>query len=144
MIERELAENIKAVALDCAQRLDMSVKDAIDGAPEPLASMYRRLVGEAMGHIFMEVLTPIYLTYPDLEPESLKRARLDATPVFMPPETGARLMKACSSVAAALSNLRKDISADHEPDVEALGVALQSSVKTIQDIEEFLRRTQDR
>lgn len=144
MIDKKLAESIKALALDCVRKLDASVKDAIDNAPEQHASMYRRLVGKVMGQIFTEILTPIYVAYPDLEPEELRRARLDAGPVVMPPETGAKLMEVSSSVSTALSNLREDLAQKAEGDVRSLGLALEGTISHIKDIQEFLRRASPR
>ena len=45
----------------------------IDGAvDQELFQRYRRLVGQIMGVLYIEILRDIFAQYPDLEPESMK------------------------------------------------------------------------
>jgi hypothetical protein len=140
MIDRKVAENIKTVILNCVSQRDRSVKDAIEGSPEEQASMYRRLVGQVMGQLFTEILVPIYVAHPDLEPEELRKARLTPRPQSMPKETAVALMSVNTSVTGALGNLRADLSHISEENVRSLGLALQEPLDFLQDIRKFLLR----
>jgi hypothetical protein len=139
MLDREVAERVKSVSLACTNQLDRSVKEAL-GGPEVHASMYRRLVGRVLGEIFTEVLTPIYVAYPDMEPEELKKARLEPQPLAMPPELASKLMDVITFAHQELSSLRTELSIDPEKDVGNLNLALQEPLGALQDIQEFLYR----
>jgi hypothetical protein len=140
MIDRDVAERVKSVSLACTYQLDQSVKEALSRAPAVHASLYRRLVGRVLGELFTAVLMPIYAAYPDLEPEELKRARLDPQPATMSPEVGSKLMDVISFATQELSTLRAELSADPGKDVSDLNLALQEPLNALQDIREFLHR----
>lgn len=140
MINREIAEHIKAVSLACVNQLDRSVKDAIEGAPEMHASMYRRLVGQVLGEIFAEVLMPLYAAHPDLEPEELRKARHEPQPVVIPLEVGSKLMGVISHATQALSNLRSELALISGQDMGNLDSALQEPIDALQNIRELLHR----
>lgn len=140
MIDREVADRVRSVSLACANQLDRSVKDALEGAPDVHASMYRRLVGQVLGELFTEVLMPIYAAYPDLEPEELKGARQEPQPVVMPLEVGSKLLGIISSVGHELSVLRTELALIPGKPVGNLDSALQDPLDALEDIREFLRR----
>lgn len=140
MIDREVAERVKSISLVCTHQLDRSVKEALQGAPEVHASMYRRLVGQVLGELFTEILMPIYTAYPDLEPEELKQARREPQPVVMPPEVGSKLLGVISSVMRELSALHRELELIPGKGAGNLDSALQEPLESLQGIQEFLRR----
>ncbi|HYG61314.1 MAG TPA: hypothetical protein VEL74_01930 [Thermoanaerobaculia bacterium] len=139
-MNHKTAEHIISVSMSCINRLDRSVEDAIDAAPEEHASSYRSLAGEVMGYLFTEVLMPIYAAHPDLEPEELREARVSSQPTSMPPEIAAKLMNVCTSVSQSLRDLCEEVAlSPRETDFE-LESALQEPLKALRHTQEFLRR----
>ena len=71
-MRKDLAEHVSRELLACSGKLDRSVA-VIDGAvDQELFQRYRRLVGQIMGVLYIEILRDIFAQYPDLEPESMK------------------------------------------------------------------------
>jgi hypothetical protein len=138
MIERDEAEKIKSVALDCVRQLDMSVKLALADAPEDQSSIYRRLVGQAMGHIFTEVLMPVYAAYPDLEPEELKKARHLGATKRMPLEVGLQLMATCTAVEGALKELGAEMAHAQGESESSFEERLREPLTFLRDTRKFL------
>jgi hypothetical protein len=139
-MDRKVAEEIKSLILACIGQLDQSVKIAMQEAPEEHASIYRRLTGQVMGHLFTEVLMPIYDSYPDLEPEELKQAKQKDNLSIMPLETGSKLKKVSSEVTSELGRLRANLNQMNDEDIRRLGSALQIPLESLQDVSEYLNR----
>jgi len=68
------ARDISALMLDISARLDASVRTMRDHTEAEEYNAYRLAVGELIGRIYCEMLTPIYDQYPTLTPEALKNS----------------------------------------------------------------------
>jgi hypothetical protein len=73
-MNRTTAEKLEQILRNVSAELDRSIRIVRDNSSEEDFIRYRRLVGKLMGEIFVEVLQPIYLEYPELTPDGLKRA----------------------------------------------------------------------
>lgn len=79
-MQKEIAQQVTSIMLECCRRLEESidlVTDAASGEEQEKkeAMEFRSAVGKIMGHVFVEVLHPIYQRHPELEPEELKSQR---------------------------------------------------------------------
>lgn len=72
MLNRELAEEVTKELLACSGKLDQSVATLQGEVGEDLFVRYRRLVGQTMGELYLDVLRDLFQQYPDLEPDSMK------------------------------------------------------------------------
>ena len=72
-MNRKVAEQLKASALECVRKLDESVAMVQQEAPDELKE-YRRAVGWILSEIDDLILRPIYTEHPELEPEALRRS----------------------------------------------------------------------
>jgi len=71
-MERHVATEIIALALECSGRLNQSAKMVQDTCPTQEFERYRNAVGNIMGHLYLDIMVPIFREYPDLEPEDFK------------------------------------------------------------------------
>jgi hypothetical protein len=71
-MRRDLAEEIIQELLSCSGKLDHSVAQLQGAVGKDFFTRYRRLVGQAMGMLYIEILRDLFQQYPDLEPESMK------------------------------------------------------------------------
>lgn len=72
MLSRELAEEVIKELLACSGKLDQSVATLQGEVDEDLFLRYRRLVGQTMGELYLNVLRDLFRHYPELEPDSMK------------------------------------------------------------------------
>jgi hypothetical protein len=79
-MQKEIAKQVTVIMLDCCKKLEESI-DLVSNASrddenEKKELMdFRSAIGKIMGHIFVDVLHPIYQRHPELEPEELKSQR---------------------------------------------------------------------
>lgn len=79
-MQKEIAKQVTVIMLDCCKKLEESI-DLVanvsrDDEHEKKELMdFRSAIGKIMGHIFVDVLHPIYQRHPELEPEELKSQR---------------------------------------------------------------------
>jgi hypothetical protein len=79
-MQKDIASQVTSIMLDCCKKLEESI-DLVtnacreDDTEKKEAMEFRGAVGKIMGHIFVEVLHPIYQRHPELEPEELKSRR---------------------------------------------------------------------
>jgi hypothetical protein len=71
-MRKDLAEEVTRELLSCSGKLDHSVGLLQGAVEEDFFIRYRRLVGQAMGTLYIEILRDLFRQYPELEPESLK------------------------------------------------------------------------
>lgn len=68
---KETAKQISALMLELGGKLDASVALVQATCSEQDFNRYRRVVGELMGTMLLEVMNPLYQTHPDLKPVEL-------------------------------------------------------------------------
>jgi hypothetical protein len=71
-MDRAVAEQVQAVALECVAKLIKSIGVVEHDAPDELKE-YRRAVGWVLSEIDDRILQPIYAQHPQLEPEGQRR-----------------------------------------------------------------------
>lgn len=74
-MKKETAKQLVAIMLDCSRKLDDAVMLLSDNSEEDEAIKLRRAAGKIMGHIFVDILDPVYRQHPELEPEELRSQR---------------------------------------------------------------------
>ena len=57
----------------CSAALDDSIRLVMDTCSDAEFKAYRRVIGQIMGAIYLDVMRPIHRRFPDLEPEELKK-----------------------------------------------------------------------
>jgi hypothetical protein len=67
------AAKVEAIMREVEGRLDESIAIVMDNCDHDEFHRFRRLVGKLMGTIFLDVLQPLYETYPEMTPESLRK-----------------------------------------------------------------------
>lgn len=140
MIERKIAEHVKEVVLACVERLDRSIGYAFQGAPEQQAALYQSMAGRVMGLLFTELLIPIYAAFPELEPEDIKKAKIEEVK-FIPLDVGLKLLEVSSTVASTLEILGKELAQATGDDAKALALSLKEPDDALQTIKDFLFRS---
>lgn len=70
----ETAKKICMLMLDISVKLNESVHLAQYGAPPEEFSTYRAHVGSLIGHIYTDILSPLYREHPSLVPSELKQS----------------------------------------------------------------------
>jgi hypothetical protein len=141
-VPQELAREIKARAIDCSAKLDSSISAMAEEADPRQVSMYRRLIGEAMGELFINVLSPIYRQYPELEPEELQRARVSPPEQrLLSPRIKVALIKTLHDVEEKLCQLVASVKVIAGAEAASeLEVALQSTRASIAHVNIFINR----
>lgn len=80
-MHKNIAQQVTNIMIDCCKRLEESIdvvssgSNGADDKEQREAMEFRSAVGKIMGHIFVDVLHPIYQRHPELEPEELKSQR---------------------------------------------------------------------
>lgn len=70
----DLAKSIVEKALAYSRALDESVKEVKDNCPDYVFQGYRREAGRVMGHLFTDLLAPIWNEHESLAPEWYKKS----------------------------------------------------------------------
>lgn len=68
---KDTATQIGALMLELGAKLGTSVALVQETCGEMEFNRYRRVVGDLMGRILLEVMNPLYQTHPDLKPVGL-------------------------------------------------------------------------
>jgi hypothetical protein len=72
MIKDELlARQVSNLMLELGAKLDASVAEMQYQLPEDEFAKYRRAIGEVMGAMLLDIMTPIYQQHPQLKPPQL-------------------------------------------------------------------------
>jgi hypothetical protein len=74
-MQKETAKQLTAIMLECCKKLDDSIVLVTDSCVGEESMQFRRAAGKIMGHIFVDILDPIYREHPELEPDDLKSQR---------------------------------------------------------------------
>ncbi|AKT39538.1 hypothetical protein [Chondromyces crocatus] len=67
-MQRDAAEKIASIALECSQRIDESVHYVAE-QNEGVAKAYKPVAGRISGYLFTEVLAPIWNEHDELAPD---------------------------------------------------------------------------
>ncbi len=93
-----------------------------------------------MGLLFTELLIPIYAAFPELEPEDIKKAKIEEVK-FIPLDVGLKLLEVSSTVASTLEILGKELAQATGDDAKALALSLKEPDDALQTIKDFLFRS---
>ena len=74
-MQKDTARQLTSIMLECCKKLDESIALVMTACTGEESMRFRRAAGKIMGHIFVEILDPIYREHPELEPEELKSQR---------------------------------------------------------------------
>jgi hypothetical protein len=70
---KDTAFQVEKMLRECSATLNESVRHVMETCPEDEFKAYRRVIGQIMGAIYLDVVQPIHRQYPDLEPEEMRR-----------------------------------------------------------------------
>ena len=70
---KETAAQVEKAMRQCSELLNDSVRRVMETCPETEFKDYRHKIATIMASLYLEVMQPIHLRYPDLEPEQLRR-----------------------------------------------------------------------
>jgi hypothetical protein len=68
----ECAKEINTIMLSVSDQLNRSVQIAKDNSDSANFGEYRKIIGNIMGLIYTDILSPIHKQYPSLIPDELK------------------------------------------------------------------------
>lgn len=69
----DMAKQISDLMIAISQQINDSIFDVQERCSDEEFRTYRLAAAKVMGEAYLEVLTPIYLEHPSLEPEALRR-----------------------------------------------------------------------
>ena len=69
---KETARQLSDLMLELGAKLDASVALVRDTCDEAALAAYRRITGELMGTMLLDVMNPIYADHPELKPDALR------------------------------------------------------------------------
>ena len=73
--DKQTSKAVLAALDSCSKQLDASLFIAKDGdCDKESYESYKKLVGFAMGYIYTDLIRPIHVEHPELEPDGLKHA----------------------------------------------------------------------
>ena len=70
---KETANEVLKTMQQCSAALDGSIRLVMDTCSEQEFKAYRKIIGQIMGAIYLDVKQPLHQRYPDLEPEEMRR-----------------------------------------------------------------------
>jgi hypothetical protein len=70
---KDTATEVEKMMRQCSETLNESIRRVMQTCPDDEFKAYRRVIGQIMGSIYLDVRQPIHRQYPDLEPEELRR-----------------------------------------------------------------------
>jgi hypothetical protein len=70
---KKTARKVEKTMRTCSAALNQSVRLVMDTCSEREFKAYRKVIGQIMGAIYVDVMWPIHRRFPDLEPEALKK-----------------------------------------------------------------------
>ncbi len=71
-MDRATAGRVEELLRHVTKELDDSIGIVMEASPPDEFQSYRRLAGDLMGAIFLDILQPIYREHPDLTPPELR------------------------------------------------------------------------
>lgn len=71
----DTARRVRDLLLECSAKLDASAMLVRQECSDDEFRRHRKVVGELMGMIYLDLLRQIFIEHPELEPESLKTSR---------------------------------------------------------------------
>ena len=72
-MKEQVARNVSALMLQSVSQLDKTVQIVKENCDKNEFSTYHKKVGNIMGQVYCDILTPIYDQYPNLMPDELKQ-----------------------------------------------------------------------
>lgn len=69
----EMAKQISELMIALSHQINESIFDVQDRCSEEEFNTYRQAAARVMGEAYFEVMAPIYLEHPSLEPEGIRR-----------------------------------------------------------------------
>jgi hypothetical protein len=74
MISRKAtARRVERTMRKCSRELDESIRLVMNTCPQAEFKAYRKIIGQIMGAIYLDVMRPIHRRFPDLEPKALRK-----------------------------------------------------------------------
>jgi hypothetical protein len=112
-----MAEEVIRELLACSGKLDHSVATLQGQVNDDIFIKYRKLVGQAMGHLYLDLLRDLFKQYPDLEPDSMKSRGSDLATEEIRNAALAVAHGEVQEVREALRQLRSRLSSEAETEV---------------------------
>ena len=72
---KDTAGEVEKMMRQCSETLNESIRRVMEMCTDEEFKVYRRVIGEIMGAIYLDVMQPIHRRYPDLEPEESRESR---------------------------------------------------------------------
>jgi hypothetical protein len=71
--KKTTARKVERTMRKCSAALNDSVRLVMETCPDGEFKAYRKIIGQIMGAIYLDVMQPIHRRFPDLETDELKR-----------------------------------------------------------------------
>jgi hypothetical protein len=69
--DKKTAKQVSRLLLHCCSNLDQSVSLVMESCDKQEFQEYRKIIGDVMGVLFLDILDPVYKLHPDLKPDEL-------------------------------------------------------------------------
>jgi hypothetical protein len=100
--------------------------------------VYGRLVGEFLGHSYLNILAPIWKAYPDLMPPEMKESHVETEPTLCS-ESQAALSQFVSEAQKAIEEIKRLVPIEKSANTFNFD-GLEEVEKALVDIEDFMAK----
>jgi hypothetical protein len=69
--DKKTAKQVSRLLLHCCSNLDQSVSLVMESCDKQEFQEYRKIIGDVMGVLFLDILDHVYKLHPDLKPDEL-------------------------------------------------------------------------
>ncbi len=137
-INRQSAEKIIALFNEASALCDDSLRTIKRNENLGHVQVYGRLAGQFLGDSYMNILAPIWKTFPDLEPPEMKTPYIEP-PMVLTPESESAL-KAFLAVARSAIESTKHLATSGESEILFSYGGLPEVEQAVAAIENFLEK----
>ena len=71
-MKRETAEKVLPLLMEASARVNQAIARVLEEEDTETAHRFRRIGGQVMGEIFLDLIHPIHEQFPDLMPEEIR------------------------------------------------------------------------
>ena len=137
-IDKSSAEEIASLFSKVSATCDESLRVVKTEECLGHVQVYGRLVGQFLGHSYTNVLAPIWSSFPELEPPSMKEPYVEPE-ARLTPESELALRTFVTEAQSALERTKALLSAEEAAKVFAFG-GLEEVEQAVSDIAAFLEK----
>jgi hypothetical protein len=141
-MEQSLAQEITKNLADANELCSESLRTVMGNDSLGITQVYGRLVGNFMGYSYTNILAPLWLNFPELEPPEMKEPYIEPVPLLSE-QSKTALSNFVYTAKLALIHLRKNVSEQEGKTTFQFG-GIDEVEESLQRIEDFLHNPRHR